>query len=235
MKRAIKQSYGSFSRWWSHFIFSLFVAGLIHLSLSSIDIVRQGYPMAYLTLRADIAGEEVALLGFHPVLSSQVAYRINQLDNFLHLGKSYLKEKGLTQLKKNNLPVMAKTVEQARGLLSKGIALCKKSFALIFSIAQLLFYKCLVFLYALPLLVLSTMVGSVDGLIHRAVRTEEMGRESSFLFHKFSRLSSKVINTAMTVYFVLPISLGLFGFLFPMSVLACVLSSATTRHLKKYL
>jgi len=235
MKQTLKQSYGSLSRWWSHFVFSLFVAGLIHLSLSGIDMVREGYQMAYLSLRADIASEEVALLGFHPVLSSQIAAKVSQLESVVEVGKSFVKEKGMSELDKHHINIDSNKVTKTKEFFANAFDIFKKTLALIFSVAQLLFYKSIVFIYALPLLGLSTLIGSVDGLIHRAVRTEEMGRESSFLFHKFSRLSSKVISLAMTIYFVLPISLGLFGFLFPMSVLACVLSSATTRHLKKYL
>jgi len=96
-------------------------------------------------------------------------------------------------------------------------------------------YKAMVFAYALPLLVVSSVVGSIDGLIHREIRTQEMGRESSFLFHKFSRLSSRLISTVMMAYFILPLSLSLPLFLLPMALLTCGLSSMTCRYLKKYL
>lgn len=235
MKQTMKQSYGSISKWLSHLMFSLFIAAVVHLSLSGIKIFNDGFDLAYLSLRSDIASEEIALLGFHPIITSQLSLQLKNLEEKVLEQKKTITAKGETVLEKHHLQASDNTLNKVSEGLNTAMSGIKRSVLLLLSVAQLLFYKCIVFVFALPLLLLSTVIGSIDGMIHRAVRTEEMGRESSFLFHKFSSLSAKVVSLAMTIYFILPISLGLFVFLFPMSLLACVLASVTTRHLKKYL
>ena len=72
MSHVIKPAFGSASAWLSHLLSSLFVAGLMHLSLSSLDVFHEGFDVANLSLRTDAANVKIILLGFHPVLTSQL-------------------------------------------------------------------------------------------------------------------------------------------------------------------
>lgn len=233
MSQVIKPAFGSASSWLAHLLSSLFIAGLVHLSLSSLDVFHEGFDVANLYLRTDAANVKIILLGSHPVFTSQMASEINALS------KQMLNQiRGI--LKNSRVAVEGRYFKRSGdfdGKTSAGvhntISSFKQCVLLLLSIAKLLLYKCIVFIYLLPLIFLSAVIGCVDGLIHRVIRTEEMGRESSFLFHKFSSFLGVVARIAMITFFILPLSCGVL--LFPLCVLTSGLSSLTTRNLKKYL
>ncbi len=245
MKKPIKATYKQSTHWIEKFVFTLFLATCIHFALSTVHYTQEGYDIAYQDVVHQGEEELFILFGYHPTITISMLSTMLEAKNWLAVKVSKLWTQETASLAKSASKLDFSEKKNHWGLGDKKQAvtawwqeswlLVKNLFWLFIENVKVVFYKAIVFVYALPLLVVSSVVGCIDGLIHREIRTQEMGRESSFLFHKFSRLSSRLISTVMMAYFILPLSLSLPLFLLPMALLTCGLSSMTCRHLKKYL
>lgn len=88
---------------------------------------------------------------------------------------------------------------------------------------------------ALFLFIFAAIIGLVDGLLARQIRTAEGGRESTFLFHRITSSLLQVPLWILVLYFALPIT---FQPLIAIVLLAVIFFSVcylTTSQLKKYL
>ena len=94
--------------------------------------------------------------------------------------------------------------------------------------------KLLLFVLALPLLGLSWVFGVVDGLAQREVRTAELGRESSFIFHRFLGFVPGVLWLFITMYLVMPLWINPVVFFMALSLMTLLLASRTVSRFKKY-
>lgn len=94
--------------------------------------------------------------------------------------------------------------------------------------------KLLLFILALPLLGLSWLFGVIDGFALREIRIAELGRESSFIFHRFLGFIPAVIWILIMLYLVVPIWINPVMFFIGVSLITLLLTSKTVSKFKKY-
>lgn len=236
MKNTVKKTYQQSRNWVTTLIHSLVLATCLHFILSGYQWTQVGFEDAYSHVIEQSHTEEHIVFGLHPevmfrlvgTLSLLSTWFATNLGSFFHRHAPHPKGLDISVNKNHWLTTATSWWKQAYQFTQDLMLLAGQN-------TRVVFYKFIVFVYALPLFFLSSGVGAIDGLIHREIRTQEMGRESSFLFHKFSTLSSKFLSSLMMLYFLLPLALSVTVFLLPMAGLTCFLSAQTCRHLKKYL
>lgn len=99
---------------------------------------------------------------------------------------------------------------------------------------QCLLIKLVILLTAIPLLTVTALVGVVDGLSQRAIRTACLGRESSYLFHQLKRHSKKGLSLFIAFWLLVPLSITPALVFIPMSLLMGLMTAVTVSHFKKY-
>jgi len=236
MKSTVKKTYQQSRNWMMTLIQSLFFATCLHLIISSYQWTQVGFDEAYTHVLLQTQTEQQIVFGLHPEITLGLigtmellrTWFASTIENFFH--RHIPHPKGLNVSANKN-----HWITKATSWWSAAYTFAKNLILLAWQNTLVVWYKGVVFVYALPLLLLSSGIGAIDGLIHREIRTQEMGRESSFLFHKFSTLSSKCLSSLLMLYFLLPLALSVTFFLLPMAGLTCFLSAQTCRHLKKYL
>ena len=95
--------------------------------------------------------------------------------------------------------------------------------------------RLLVLILTIPLFIMATFVGLVDGLVRRDIRKFGAGRESGFLYH---RVKASVIPLAImpwVIYLALPISVHPLWILLPSAALLGLAVNLTAGSFKKYL
>lgn len=236
MKNTVKKTYQQSRNWVTTLIHSLVLATCLHFIISGYQWTQVGFEDAYTHVLAQMQTEQQIVFGLHPEVTLSLmgtmgvwgTWFSSTINQFFH--RHIPHAKGIDVSVKNN-----HWLTTATSWWKQAYQFTQDLMLLAWQNTRVVFYKFIVFVYALPLFFLSSGVGAIDGLIHREIRTQEMGRESSFLFHKFSTLSGKLLSTLMMLYFLLPLALSVTVFLLPMAGLTCFLSAQTCRHLKKYL
>ena len=95
--------------------------------------------------------------------------------------------------------------------------------------------RLLVLVLTIPLFIMATFVGLVDGLVRRDIRKFGAGRESGFIYH---RVKASVVPLAVLpwiLYLALPISVHPLWILLPSAVLLGLAVNLTAGSFKKYL
>ncbi|MDW9178622.1 TIGR03747 family integrating conjugative element membrane protein [Legionella pneumophila] len=100
---------------------------------------------------------------------------------------------------------------------------------------QVMFIKLVILISSIPLFLLMIVVGLVDGLNQRAIRTASLGRESSYVFHQFNRHAKRCLLLLLSLWLALPISITPAFVFVPASLLLGILVSITASRFKKYL
>ncbi|HAT1727748.1 TPA: TIGR03747 family integrating conjugative element membrane protein [Legionella pneumophila] len=100
---------------------------------------------------------------------------------------------------------------------------------------QVMFIKLVILISAIPLFLLMVVVGLVDGLNQRAIRTASLGRESSYVFHQLNRHAKRVLLLLLSLWLALPISITPAFVFVPASLLLGIMVSITASRFKKYL
>lgn len=95
--------------------------------------------------------------------------------------------------------------------------------------------RSLLLLQALPLLILSVLVGTVDGLVQWQVRRFNVQRESGYLHHRAKALFLPVTLLPGFMYLVLPISLTVASFAIVGAILSGLMTALAVGSFKKYL
>lgn len=95
--------------------------------------------------------------------------------------------------------------------------------------------RSLLLLQTLPLLILSVLVGIVDGLVQRQVRRFNVQRESGYLHHRAKALFLPLTLLPGFVYLVLPISLPIASFAIVSAILAGLIAAIAIGSFKKHL
>ena len=88
---------------------------------------------------------------------------------------------------------------------------------------------------ALPMLALAYCVGSVDGLVARAIRRASGGRESASLYHRAKHLQIVVLVTGVAISLLLPASIDPRLIWVPAAALVAVLAHVQWAYYKKHL
>lgn len=106
---------------------------------------------------------------------------------------------------------------------------------LLLCIIKTLGLKCLMLFAALPLFLLSLVVGLSDGLMQRAIRTASLGRESAYLFHQLSQYALQVIFAGVLLFLVLPLTHFISVSLLILAALVGLGTAQVAGRFKKYL
>ncbi|MHC8380576.1 TIGR03747 family integrating conjugative element membrane protein [Pseudomonas sp. LB3P14] len=88
---------------------------------------------------------------------------------------------------------------------------------------------------AIPLFLLATLTGFVDGLMHRDLRKFGAGRESSFVYHRAKRAVIPLLIVPWIIYLSLPFSLNPMAVFLPCAVMLGITTAITASTFKKYL
>jgi integrating conjugative element membrane protein (TIGR03747 family) len=100
--------------------------------------------------------------------------------------------------------------------------------------ASILFIKVTILITAIPLFLLATTAGLVDGLNQRAIRTASLGRESSYVFHQLNHYFRRGLLLLLALWLVTPISIKPALLFVPVSILLSLMVSMTASRFKKY-
>ncbi|MFC8751068.1 DUF4400 domain-containing protein [Pseudomonas oryzihabitans] len=95
--------------------------------------------------------------------------------------------------------------------------------------------RSLLLLQALPLLILSVLVCTVDGLVQRQVRRFNVQRESGYLHHRAKALFVPLTLLPGFMYLVLPISLSIASFAIVSAILSGLIAAIAIGTFKKHL
>jgi integrating conjugative element membrane protein (TIGR03747 family) len=88
---------------------------------------------------------------------------------------------------------------------------------------------------AIPLFLLATLTGFVDGLMRRDLRKFGAGRESSFVYHRAKRAVMPLLIVPWVIYLSLPFSLNPMAVFLPCAVMLGIAMAITATTFKKYL
>ena len=125
----------------------------------------------------------------------------------------------------------AHKVDQLWLYIKKGII---KTIIIVKNNSLMVLGKLLLFVLSLPLLGLSWLFGIVDGFALREVRTAELGRESSFIFHRFLGFVPGILWLLITIYLVVPLWINPVVFFMGVSLMTLLLASRMVSKFKKY-
>ena len=115
------------------------------------------------------------------------------------------------------------------------IYIAKQVWLLMELTTQVMFIKIVILISAIPLFLLATTVGLVDGLNQRAIRTASLGRESSYVFHQLNRYFKRGLLLLLSLWLALPVSITPAFVFVPVSLLLSIMVSVTASRFKKYL
>lgn len=115
------------------------------------------------------------------------------------------------------------------------IDMTETTYSVLMSLVETHKYKMMIFINALPVLGLFALTGMIDGLNKREIRTAELGRESSYVFHKISKWSLRIIVTVLVFWVLVPLKVSPI-MVFGMANLGILLSVMyASSKFKKYL
>lgn len=92
-----------------------------------------------------------------------------------------------------------------------------------------------ILILAIPLFLLATLTGFVDGLMHRDLRKFGAGRESSFVYHRAKRAVMPLLVVPWIIYLSLPITLNPMAVFIPCAILLGAVTTITATTFKKYI
>lgn len=97
------------------------------------------------------------------------------------------------------------------------------------------FTRLLVLTLTLPLFLLASLVGFIDGLVRRDIRRFEAGYESGFLYHRARAAILPAAILPWVIYLALPVSVPPLLILLPGAALLAFVINITAASFKKYL
>ncbi|WP_413728312.1 TIGR03747 family integrating conjugative element membrane protein [Sodalis sp. RH19] len=95
--------------------------------------------------------------------------------------------------------------------------------------------RLLVLCLTLPLFVMATFVGFVDGLVRRDVRRFSAGRESGFVYHRVRASLRPLTVLPWVTYLAMPVSIHPLLILLPCAIALSIATAVTASTFKKYL
>ncbi|MCO8402797.1 DUF4400 domain-containing protein (plasmid) [Burkholderia cenocepacia] len=122
------------------------------------------------------------------------------------------------------------TEEPYQRVLSQNLG----SVLMLIQTVKLLVVRIALVVASLPLLLLGTSLGAADGLVARAIRRANAGRESSNLYHRAKQLHWVGLVFAIGLFLVAPISINPAWVFLPYAAWAALLSHVQWKYYKKY-
>ena len=102
------------------------------------------------------------------------------------------------------------------------------------TVLEIIIVKLLEFLLVFPLLALMCLIGLADGFAVRAIRKAELGRESTLLFHKFSKATGKIFKFGIIGFIIFPFAVTPAFILVPIALSLGLSLRETSARVKKY-
>jgi len=115
------------------------------------------------------------------------------------------------------------------------IAMVQHVWLLMSITTHVMLIKLTILLAAIPLFALTMIAGLVDGLNQRFIRTASLGRESSYMFHRFNHYFKRGLLVLLIIWLAIPISITPALMFVPVSILLSLMMSITASRFKKYL
>ena len=139
-----------------------------------------------------------------------------------------------TVIKSSLNEVLPDDINELNDVAEQFISSAKKIGLLMKLTTQVMFIKLVILISAIPLFLLATTVGLVDGLNQRAIRTASLGRESSYVFHQLNRHLKRGLLLLLSLWLALPVSITPAFVFVPLSLLLSIMVSVTASRFKKY-
>lgn len=132
-------------------------------------------------------------------------------------------------------PLLPKADESIEQWVESFRLMTQQTVLLFFLTLKITLIKLCVLMTSIPLMLLASTAGFVDGLNQRAIRTASLGRESSYVFHQLNRYGQKILKTTLGCWFALPWPVKPAVVFIPVSLLLGLMVSMTASRFKKYL
>lgn len=136
---------------------------------------------------------------------------------------------------KNAFNNVTQNFNELTDIAQEFILISQQVWLLIGLITQVMLIKLTILICAIPLFILTTTAGLVDGLNQRAIRTASLGRESSYVFHQLNRQFKRGLLLLLALWLAIPLSITPAFVFVPLSLLLSVVVSMTASRFKKYL
>lgn len=95
--------------------------------------------------------------------------------------------------------------------------------------------RLLVIALTMPLYLLASLIGFIDGLVRRDLRRFSSGHESGFVYHRARSVILPATVLPWVLYLALPVSVSPLLILLPGAMLLALVINITAAHFKKYL
>ena len=191
-----------------------------------------------------INGAYWSLMGFKALnqdLNTTAIEQSNSFDGNTDFSSKYL-SKAMSYLKAKEATALEYLVLSKGEMLSpikpwaKKVALWLNHFiVVVFKTLEVLMLKFASVFASSWLYVFFALMGAIDGLLSRFIRTEEGGRESTFLFHKISASMLKLPLGVLFLYLSLPVFIEPQWVVLVVGVLFFGFFKLSTSNLKKFI
>jgi integrating conjugative element membrane protein (TIGR03747 family) len=215
-------------------IFVLLVAWVIAMVVNMIDWNKQGYTFLIKTLDEAYAKYREELFTRNETLNIYSDAVILLIKEYTQPFFIAVMQKSQTLTSSSNL-FDFKSDKSAKKFISIIYQNAIQFLSVVIATTKILFAKVMNIIVSFWLYVFASLLGALDGLVKRYIRTAEGGRESTFVFHKVSHVVIQLPIWILALYLIIPdtfspeivvmlISLALFAFF-----------TIATSQLKKYL
>ncbi len=224
------QQRGFFKALWS--VFSAVLWGLcIGVAINCVLWYVQGYPKLMQSMKTTYHQQMQGI----SLRQSHVAAQISKkMKTFTHAWR-HTEKQGVKALKKRqimeHLPLANKKGDGVHRL-GQGI---EHFLAVMAATLMVMMAKCFSVLVSFWVFVFAALIGAMDGLLKRYIRTNEGGRESTFIFHRVSQLMITLPVAVLFFYLTLPVFVRPEVVAVGMSVMVFLFFNISTANLKKFL
>lgn len=221
-----KKKSTAFGKFVGKVIFALILGFLIGFGINSYCWHKEGFNKTMQRINAVYQQEIDGLSLRNERFAAYFAASINLSGNWLIHFKTSV-QAGINKIELFRRWKLATAFSKAMNGLSKFMRVCLGTIKIVLGKLAGIVVSIWIYIFA-------SLLGMLDGLLKRYVRTQEGGRESTFVFHKVSNTVLAIPAYILAVYLVVPL------FINP-AVVACVMAvlfywffSLVTSNLKKF-
>jgi hypothetical protein len=214
-------------------VFTAFWLGLLVLiSLNAYHWSRKGYNTMMLNLNNDYQTEVSSLMIRNNAFATYI------VSVFKFINSKFKKIQPLLQHTKDKTKEITQTKNKNNfisGLLTGTSGYLQKIGCMLWACFKILLFKCISIFGAALIYLFASLLGALDGLVSRYIRTAEGGRESTFIFHKMTNAVIQFPIWLVVIYLISPALIN------PMLIIALlalsffVVFNIATSNLKKFL
>ena len=220
-----------FSRFLWGLLSAIFWGWCLSICIYSVMWYQVGFTSMTQALRSDLAMQR-SVSRYADLRSAPIAGKVGDIiTTGLNRCKAFFAKMGkpFAKFKLSSLP---KSAKQSLLTVSRFI---KRSYSLLTGSGKLVIAKFFSVFISLPVMVFAALLGAADGLLKRYIRTQEGGRESTFVYH---RVSDRVIALPVWIlwgYLISPFDINPQVVVVLMSILLFCFFNISTANLKKFI